>query len=270
MIDISKEKLMSALFYDIDGTIISDITKKIPESAIEALKRAKENGHQIFVNTGRTICSVPPMIKKIEFDGFLCGCGTYILYEGQVLMAHNIPKERGYTYVDAMEQCNLDGLLEGTEDIYFSKNTYRIQEMENARRYMKSLGLGMKTFMENKNYQYDKLLIRADEKSDKERFFSAIQEDLIPIDRLNGVYECIQKDYSKATAIEYMRKHLGLEKGQIYVFGDSSNDLAMFEYADHAIAMGTYDPVLEPYTEYVTDTVENDGIYKAMYHYGFI
>lgn len=64
---------MSALFFDIDGTILSEITHKIPESALEALHKAQENGHKTFINTGRTICSVPPMIKRISFDGFLCG-----------------------------------------------------------------------------------------------------------------------------------------------------------------------------------------------------
>ena len=53
---------MSALFFDIDGTILSEITHKIPESALEALHKAQENGHKTFINTGRTICSVPPMI----------------------------------------------------------------------------------------------------------------------------------------------------------------------------------------------------------------
>lgn len=51
---------------------------------------------------------------------------------------------------------------------------------------------------------------------------------------------------------------------------DSSNDQSMFEYAKHSIAMKKHDPVLDPYTEYVTDTVENDGVYKAMQHYGLI
>ena len=34
--------------------------------------------------------------------------------------------------------------------------------------------------------------------------------------------------------------------------------------------MKVHDPMLDPYTEYVTDTVENDGIYKALLHYGLI
>lgn len=86
---------MSALFFDIDGTILSEITHKIPESALEALRKAQENGHKTFINTGRTICSVPPMIKRISFDGFLCGCGTHLIYGEQVVFHHSIPYERG-------------------------------------------------------------------------------------------------------------------------------------------------------------------------------
>ena len=44
----------------------------------------------------------------------------------------------------------------------------------------------------------------------------------------------------------------------------------MFEYADHAVAMGEHAEVLEPYTEYVTKTVEEDGVFHAMRHYGLI
>lgn len=67
-----------------------------------------------------------------------------------------------------------------------------------------------------------------------------------------------------------MRRHLELSMDQIYVFGDSSNDLSMFEYAKHTVAMGEHDPVLEPYTEYITDAVEQDGIEKAMEYYRLI
>ena len=55
-----------------------------------------------------------------------------------------------------------------------------------------------------------------------------------------------------------------------YVFGDSSNDLTMFRCGAHTIALGKHDEILDPYTEYVTDTVERDGVAKAMEHYGLI
>ena len=48
----------SVLFFDIDGTILSEITKEIPKDAIEALKAAQAEGHLLFINTGRTVCSI--------------------------------------------------------------------------------------------------------------------------------------------------------------------------------------------------------------------
>ena len=88
------------------------------------------------------------------------------------------------------------------------------------------------------------------------------------LDRGGNAYEVVQKGYSKATACEFMLDRLGMTKEQAYVFGDSSNDLAMFEFAVHAVAMGEHDPVLDPYTEFVTKTVEEDGIAYALQHYG--
>ena len=44
----------------------------------------------------------------------------------------------------------------------------------------------------------------------------------------------------------------------------------MFEYAQHTIALGAHSEVLDPYTEFVTKTVEDDGIAYAMKHYGLI
>ena len=51
-----------ALFFDIDGTILSEVTGKIPESASAALQKAHDLGHLLFINTGRTICCLPPMM----------------------------------------------------------------------------------------------------------------------------------------------------------------------------------------------------------------
>lgn len=48
------------------------------------------------------------------------------------------------------------------------------------------------------------------------------------------------------------------------------NDLSMFEYAEHTIAMGNHAEGPEPYTEYVTAKVEEDGIAKALAHYGLM
>ena len=124
--------------------------------------------------------------------------------------------------------------------------------------------------IERNEFIYDKLFVYADEKSDLKKFLDFIDEDMEAMDRGENAYEVIQKGYSKATACEFMLDRLGMTKDQAYVFGDSSNDLAMFEFAVHAVAMGVHDRILDPYTEFVTKAVEEDGIAYAMEHYGLI
>ena len=61
MFDNPQDKKLSggkyAMFFDIDGTLVSFKTHQIPASAILALTQAKANGHKVFIATGR-----PPLI----------------------------------------------------------------------------------------------------------------------------------------------------------------------------------------------------------------
>ena len=93
-------------FFDIDGTVLSEITKEVPVSAINAMKAAQQAGHLLFINTGRTICSIPPEIRRLKFDGYLCGCGTYLTYQDEVLFQVQSKKSVGGNPEKATE-CNL-------------------------------------------------------------------------------------------------------------------------------------------------------------------
>ena len=118
----------AVLFFDIDGTVISDDTKKVPESAARALQEAQERGHLLFINTGRTICSVPSEVRRVRFDGYLCGCGTYLLYGDEILFARSVPRERGKKIIEEIEKCRLGGVAEGVEDVYFPGRIWSSQE----------------------------------------------------------------------------------------------------------------------------------------------
>lgn len=112
--------------------------------------------------------------------------------------------------------------------------------------------------------------IVTDAQSDIERMYREFEQEFDIMDRRGGVYELVPHGCSKGTAVDYALKQFQLEKEDAYVFGDSSNDLTMFRCGAHTIALGKHDEVLDPYTEYVTDTVERDGVAKAMEHYGLI
>lgn len=259
-----------ALFFDIDGTLLSEITGEVPESAVEALKQARERGHLVFINTGRTICGVPAEIKELPIDGIICGCGTYIMYHDKVIFSRSIPHERGREIIRAIQECDADMILEGQEDCYFPKHRSRFEPLEMTRRYFEPMGIGIETYVENGTFDYDKFVIFVDECTDREGLFAELGKDLSIMDRRNGFFELVPKEYSKASAIAYVLNYFEMDLDDAYVFGDSGNDLSMFEYARHAVVMGQHDPVLEPYAEFVTKTVEENGVAYAMKHYGII
>ena len=94
--------------------------------------------------------------------------------------------------------------------------------------------------------------------------------DIQVIDRGEGFYECVPEGHSKASAIDIILKEYGLKLTDAYVFGDSTNDLAMFEHVPNAIVMGHHSRELEPYASFFTKTVEQDGIWYAMEKLGLL
>ena len=73
--------------------------------------------------------------------------------------------------------------------------------------------------------------------------------------------------FDKGHAIKYVIDRFSLTKEDAYAFGDGYNDQAMFREAGVRIAMGNGVDVLKQQATYITDTVDNEGIYKALKHY---
>ena len=74
-----------ALFFDVDGTLLSEITHKIPDSALEALAASRRAGNLVFINSGRTYAFLGDIEAMVECDGLLCGCGTGVVDHGVVI-----------------------------------------------------------------------------------------------------------------------------------------------------------------------------------------
>lgn len=259
-----------ALFFDIDGTLFSEVNRNVPESAKEAVKKARAKGHLVFINSGRTYCLIGPIRRLIEVDGYLCGCGTRIVVGNEVLYSAAIPKKRGNEIKEIIVKYNLDGILEGTESCYFRKEPSRIPKVEEMRRNIAKEGNVSPYVWDEDCYDFDKFCVLADSESDVPGFSRALGLDFTIIDRGNGFYECVPAGFSKATAIEVVLKHYGLSREDAYVFGDSTNDLPMFEYAKNCVLMGHHDVELEPYATFFTKNVEDDGVAYAMERLGLI
>ena len=73
--------------------------------------------------------------------------------------------------------------------------------------------------------------------------------------------------FDKGHAIKHIIDYFSLTKEDAYAFGDGYNDQAMFREVGQRIAMGNGVDVLKEKATYITDTVDNEGIYKALKHY---
>ena len=67
--------MVKAIFFDIDGTLVSFETHKIPASTQEALKTLRDKGIKIFIATGRPQCLINNL-GDLEFDGYITVNGT--------------------------------------------------------------------------------------------------------------------------------------------------------------------------------------------------
>lgn len=127
-----------------------------------------------------------------------------------------------------------------------------------------------KKWQQEETLAFDKFTLWFNEHSDIDGFKSKYEKQFDFIRRASDFYEVVPKGYSKATGIERMCRETGVEQRHTMGFGDSTNDLPMLDYTAVSVAMGNSDPVLFDRVDYVTASVKEDGIEKALYKYNMI
>ena len=72
--------MIKALFFDIDGTLVSFSTHEIPASALQAIKAAKAKGVKIFISTGRPKAFLTSNLDVIRplVDGYITNNGALV------------------------------------------------------------------------------------------------------------------------------------------------------------------------------------------------
>lgn len=258
------------LFFDIDGTLISWETKKVPKSTIQAISEARANGHLAFVNTARTWASVQDIVKNIPFDGFVCGCSTYVTLHGHVISHTGFSADQSARIIERMQAHRVEAFLEDDKDIYCKRPPLRVKAMDDYRLYYNSMGLCLQKFIGEEPLTFDKFLYMTDDEAASAALLHDI-EDMVEIFHIGpGVYECPPKGCNKSLGMKILSDHLGIPLRDTWAFGDSVNDAEMLRDSGHGIAMGKHAPALEACADCITDTVENHGIRNALMRGGLI
>lgn len=259
-----------ALFFDVDGTLLESMARKIPESTIRVISEASRQGHLIFINSGRTRCLLGDMERQLPVDGMLCGCGTYIESAGKVILHNVLTEERRREIQNLILDCKLDGILEGPEHCCVQEGLSHMGGVEAVKKLVDKTGFLISRDWRKDAVAFDKFCVLADENSDFPRFAEGVKQDITPIDRGGGLYECIPTGFDKGSAMRFVLEYFQVPWEDSYAFGDSMNDLAMIRYASHSILMGEHDAGLEPYADFITKKVSEDGIAYAFEKLGLL
>lgn len=254
---------MKLIFFDIDGTLISEKDNSMLESTKNAISKARENGHVCIVNTGRSNKLVKDWLPQlVTFDGYLCGCGTHIIYRNQTLMHKTFDAKTGRHIIDGLERYGIDAVLEGSENNYHNQlEKMHTDVFRNFVLRFADQGYGS---YEEAIENFDKFYCYSPTKEQMIGFQKEYSDLLDFIDRERGFYEIMPKGYSKASAMEYIAAHLGIPMEETVALGDSNNDLQMLQCAHTAIAMGNANQNVKKLAKYVTTDVDEDGIYHAL------
>ncbi len=259
------------LFFDIDGTLIDGKTGKVPTSAVEGLKKAQEQGSLLFINTGRCKSFIQECLREIPFDGYCYACGAHIEYQGKVLLEEFVLQKDIDIIRDAMQKSRIQGVFQGPRYCYFDLDAEYYDNFKKFLRgtYDPDYHAQWKSFYEDP-MEINKLVTFRDETCDYEYFLKQTKDHYQLIDNGGGFVEILPLPYTKASCIDFLMDYFGIDADHVYVFGDSPNDLPMMTHVGHSICLGNgYDSIKE-ISEYVTTSVEDDGILNALQHYHII
>lgn len=259
-------------FFDIDGTLTSEIDGSIPESAKKAIRLARENGNLMFLNTGRCFQNVEPRFREVGFDGYVCGCGTNIYCDNKEIFHKHQDHAILMNILHIARETDVDLLFESRDCVVFDM-TRPLKHPKAIRQYeaFVSRGYDMNTDIEHPDFVCDKFVIWYREEAQLKAFRQISDAYFECIDRGGTFREFVPHGYSKAQGIQTVLDYYNLDKKDAFAFGDSNNDLSMLSYLPNSIAMGNAEPKsLFEQVSYVTAKASEDGILLALKHFDFI
>ena len=259
------------LFFDIDGTIFDD-NRRLPASVKPAMEAARRNGHRIIINTGRTLCNLDHRLDDFPLDGWIMGCGTRLIWQGETLQYMEYDPESSQRLRNVFRDLEMPVVYECDTAMYFDPDNSAHPTIAGFRDWAETHGICRDITDHDPEFRAVKMF-GFSKRSRIAVMKKATAEAGMPytaINRWPEGWEIVPAGYSKGKGIDLLRKKLGVKKEDCFAFGDSRNDLTMLRHVAHSVAMGNATDDVKAACSYVTDRPENDGIEKAMKHFGLI
>lgn len=262
-------------FFDIDGTLAwqdPKLAQELPEderdlspypneAVAQAIRAFVANGNKAFICTGRTLSCIHPKLLELPWTGVVCLAGGYAELEGRIVRNAAINPGLLQRLAPYLEQSGEVIRFEGIDRVVRMS-----ADAPETYGYARTVGDAV-TQLEH--YNAYKILM-----STPLANRIAQDKDIEPLLCFNEleleVTEISPRECTKRTGIQAVLGALGPNHGTVYGIGDASNDVALMETVDVGIAMGNAPDFLKEKADYVTDSIDHDGVVTALEHFGLI
>lgn len=271
------------IFLDIDGTLTEPGENVPPKSAQEAIRLARENGHLVYLCTGRS----KGMLKSLlvyGFDGYIASAGNYVVCENQVIFDHSMTEEQRERILRCFAKYDIYPSLECLDGAFIHSGARELflkhaggnpnSELMRWRNQLESdLNiLSMDKYAEQPVYKI--VLVTESEEAITQAMaelsdlghFSVGKMDQHGL--ING--EVSLKGYDKGTGVRMACEACGISIEDSIGFGDSINDYEMLQTVGLAICMENGTDEMKAVADDICPSVGEDGLYRAFLKYGII
>lgn len=260
-----KAKKIKIIFFDIDDTLRNSKTGFVPSTIPRVFKQLREKGILTGIATGRGIFGVVPEIKALNPDFFVTLNGAYIEdKKGNIIYSNKIAKDKVEEYIAWTKEVGIDYGLVGSHAAKLSRRTEMISQAIDP--IYPNLEVDRDFYQNEDIYQMWTFEEQGDDLTLPDSLASTLRmvrwhehsSDVVPI---SG---------SKAAGVAKVVDQLGLKPENVMVFGDGLNDLELFDYAGISVAMGISHDKIKERADYITKTLEEDGIFDALEGFGMV
>jgi len=250
---------------DMDGTVLNS-KNQLPDETRDAMLALRSRGIRLVVATGRTNLQIREYVSTLELDTPVITCNGGVITDaksGEILSVRYFEPTKIESMVNFCTTRRLDFLLYSTEFVYYSEGSSRIHKFLNYNKTVpEAFRVPIRPVSELPHYQnIVKILVTNDlaimpelvrEWDDGTVSIVSSGENLIDIMPGRGT--------SKGAALLKVCELLDISPENVAVFGDSPNDLSMFEVAGFAVAMGNATEEVKAAADFVSATNDECGV----------
>lgn len=260
--------MTKALFFDIDGTLVSLRTHEIPASAIEAIARARDHGIRIIISTGRPrqlINNLGPIEHLI--DGYITVNGACCVIGGQTISTTPVCKEDVATLLRCSDTMHFPSLVVGTDDVIVYNPDKSVDRVFGDLLNLHDLKLNspVEPLLEGDILQLTPIIDRAQEAVIVPQFRHSVS-----VRWCDYFSDVLSEDADKGRGMARMASHLGIGIDECMAFGDGGNDISILRRAGTGVAMGNAGTEVKAAADYVTRDIDDGGVAHALRHFGII